>query len=141
MRAVAVAVALAACGGHHHGPARTDDLRHLYVEIDADRGALRDGADRGLAGISFVRPTSHNGDVELQLEASRLDDAGNVTICSVKILALRLPSHDLLGIADGSGRARGTGGVARDDCLAGVAATLVRSKVRVLLQRQLQAKR
>ena len=91
--------------------------------------------------MSYVRAASSNGDVELQVEVGRLDDAGNATTCSVKILVLRLPQHDLLGIADGSGRARGTGGQARDDCVAGVTSSLVRGKVSGLLQRQLRAKR
>lgn len=132
------------CGGHHHGPARTDDPHHLYVEIATEGShddALRDGASAGLANVSFVRPTDHNGDVELQVEVSQLDDARGMTTCSVKILALRLPQHDLLGIADGSGRVRGTGGRARDDCVAGVSTTLVRGKVRALLRRRLDDKR
>ena len=143
MRAVVI-VLLVACGGHHHGPARTDDPHHLYVEVAAEGShddALRDGASRGMETVSFVRPTNHNGDLELQVEVSKLDAVGSTTVCSVQILALRLPQHDLLGIADGSGRVRGTGGQARDDCVAGVTATLVRGKVRVLLQRHLAAKR
>jgi hypothetical protein len=144
VRATAVIVLLVACGGHHHGPARTDDPRHLYVEITAEGShddALRQGASRGLATVSFVRATTHNGDLELQVEVAGLDRAGSTTVCSVKILALRLPEHDLLGIADGSGHVRGTDGRARDDCLAGVSATLVRGKVLALLQRRLAAKR
>ena len=137
-------VVLGACGGHHHGAARTDDPRHLYVEIAAEGShddALHDGAARGLTGMSFVRPADHNGDVELQVEVSRMDTTGNTTVCSVKILVLRLPSHDLLGIADGSAHVRGTNGTARDDCAAGVSATLVRGKVRTLLRRRLDDKR
>jgi hypothetical protein len=118
-----------------------DDLRHLYVEVDADRGALRDGAAAGLAKVSFVVPAEHNGDVELQVEASRLDEAGNATMCSVKILVLRLPQHDLMGIADASARASGTGGTARDACLSRATTSLVGGRVRALLRRRLDEKR
>ncbi|HEY5945457.1 MAG TPA: hypothetical protein VIV40_08195, partial [Kofleriaceae bacterium] len=100
------------------------------------RGALRDGATAGLANVGFVVRADHNGDVELQPEVSRLDGSGRATVCSVKILVLRLPQHDLLGIADGSGR-----GGARDDCIATVTTTLVRGKVRGLLRRRLDEKR
>jgi hypothetical protein len=129
------------CGGHRHGPARDDDPRRLYVEVAADRRALRDGAHAGLAKVAFAVPTRHNGDVELQVEVSRIETTSNATRCSVKILVLRLPQHDLLGIADGSARAQGTDGRARDDCLAGVTTSLVRGKVRALLRRRLDAKR
>lgn len=132
-------VVLAACGAHHHGPNRADDPSHLYVEVCAEGshgGALRDGAHAGLAGLRDVVPTTHNGDVELSVEVSQLDDTGRGKACSVKILVLRLPQHDLLGIADASGR-----GPRADDCLAGVTTTLVRSKVRGLLQRRLRDKR
>lgn len=132
-------VLLAACGAHHHGPNRADDPSHLYVEVYADGshgGALRDGAHEGLAGIGFVVPTTHNGDVELSVEVSHLDDAGRGKACGVKILVLRLPQHDLLGIADASGR-----GPHADACLGGVTTTLVRSRVRGLLQRRLRDKR
>jgi hypothetical protein len=132
---------VAGCGGHHHGPARMDDPRHLYVEVDADHAALRDGAAKGLSNVGYVIPARHNGDVELQVEASRLDTAGDTTHCSVKILVLRLPQHDLLGIADGSARARGTDGRAEDDCLSTLSASLVRGKVRALLRRRLDEKR
>lgn len=140
VRAAVVLVLVAACG-HRHGPNRSDDPRHLYVEIDADGGALRDGAADGLAKIGFVIPTGKNGDVELQVEASRLDTVGNTTKCSVKILVLRLPQHDLMGIADGSANAAGTGGRAEDDCLSALSASLVRGKVRTLLRRRLDEKR
>ncbi|HEY5926506.1 MAG TPA: hypothetical protein VIV11_32690 [Kofleriaceae bacterium] len=143
MRALAVLLLVVACG-HRHGAARTDDPHHLYVEVAPEgshRGALRDGAGAALAKLSYVRAASSHGDVELQVEVARLDDAGDTTTCSVKILVVRLPQHDLLGIADGSGRARGTGGQARDDCVAGVTTSLVRGKVSGLLRRQLQMKR
>jgi hypothetical protein len=141
VRLPAALFVVAACGGHHHGPGRMDDPRHLYVEVDADRGALREGADAALARMSFVVPAEHNGDVELQIETSRLDKSGNATMCSVKILVLRLPQHDLMGIADASARAGGTGGNARDACLSQATNSLVRGKVRGLLHRRLGEKR
>lgn len=119
-------------------------MHHLYVEIAAEgshRGAARDGAEAGLTKVSFARHAGSNGDVELQVEVSRLDTAGHTTMCSVKILVLRLPQHDLLGIADGSGHVGGTDGRARNDCIAGVSTTLVRGKVRTLLRRRLDEKR
>lgn len=144
MYRVAVLALVAACGGHRHGPARDDDPRHLYVEVTADgshRAALRDGAAQGLANIAFAVPSRTGGDVELQAQVSRLDQVGLVTACSVKILVVRLPQHDLLGIADGSARAHGIDGRAADDCVSGVTTSLVRDKVRGLLRRRLEAKR
>ena len=144
MYRVAVLALVAACGGHRHGPARDDDPHRLYVEVSTDgshRAALRDGATQGLANISFAVPSRSNGDVELQAAVSRLDRVGNITACSVKILVVRLPQHDLLGIADGSARAHGTDGRAEDDCVSGVTTSLVRGKVRGLLRRRLEAKR
>jgi hypothetical protein len=144
VRAAVLFVLLAACGGHHHGAARLDDPDHLYVEIAAEgghRGALRDGAEDGLANVGFARTVDTHGDVELQIEAARLDEVGNTTQCSVKILVLRLPQHDLLGIADGSAHVGGTDGRARNDCLAAVSRTLVHGKVRTLLRRRLDEKR
>lgn len=134
-------VCLAACGGHRHGPNRADDPSRLYVEVFADRDSLRHGAHVALQKIRYVVSTNHNGDVELEVEVSSLDTSRGQTLCSVKILVLRLPQHDLLGIADASGRANGTSGGAEDNCLAGTTQTLVRSKVRVLLDRMLRAKR
>ena len=93
------------------------------------------------AKISFAIQSSGNSDVELQPEVSRLDQRGGMTTCSVKILVLRLPQHDLLGIADASGRAGGTDSRARNDCIHGVTSSLVRARVRALLRRRLDAKR
>lgn len=135
-------VALAACGGaHRHGPNRADDPSRLYVEVFADRDALRHGAMVALQRIRYVTTTNHNGDLELQIEAPQLDSNGSQTVCRVKVLALRLPEHDLLAIADASGRASGTGDMAAEQCLATTTQTLVRGKVRTLLDRRLRDKR
>ena len=115
MRVPLVAIALAACGGHRHGPNRADDPRHLYVEVFADRDALRHGAMVALQRVPYVVSTNHNGDLELAVEA-QLDESRGQTSCRVKILALRLPQHDLLAIADATGRANGTGSLAADNC-------------------------
>jgi len=139
------AMNVAACGGASRSSAPVaDDRDHLYVELShrgARGGALRAGAAAGLDTISFARAVERRGDVALQLETARLDVVGHETRCTVKIFVFRLPQRDLLGIADGSARAGGTDGQARDDCLAGVSTSLVRGRVRPLLQRQLRAKR
>lgn len=144
MRALLLlALALAACGGgaHRHGPNRADDPSRLYVEVFADHDALKHGASTALTKVRYVVLTNHNGDLELQIEAPQLDTSGNQTVCRVKILALRLPEHDLLAIADASGRASGTGDLAADQCLQVTTQTLVRGKVRALLDRRLRDKR
>jgi hypothetical protein len=141
---LAALVLVVACGGHRHGPGRDDDPSRLYVEVAADgshRGALRDGAAAGLENIGFAVPSRKNGDVELQVEVTRMDSTGTHTMCAVKILVVRLPQHDLLGIADGSAHAQGTDDRAEDDCVAGVTTSLVRGKVRGLLKLRLDAKR
>lgn len=136
-----VAVGLAACGGHRHGPNRADDPSRLYVEVFANRDPLRHGAMVALQKIRYVVATNHNGDLELQVEAPLVESSGNQTVCRVKILALRLPQHDLLAVADAGGRARGIGGAAAEQCLAATTQTLVRGKVRTLLDRRLRDKR
>ena len=141
MRALALIVCLAACGGHRHGPNRADDPSRLYVEVFADNNALDYGTQLALQRIRYVVPTNHNGDVELKVEKVRVDNSFGQTVCSVKILALRLPQHDLLGIADASGRTRERGRSGADNCLTTTAQALVRGKVRVLLDRMLRAKR
>jgi len=136
-------LALTACSGsHHHGPAmHGDDKRHLYVEIataGAHENALEDGATKGLAALPFVIHVDGGGDVELQVETSKLHSSNGRTTCDVKIFIFRLPQHDLLGIADGSAYAMGDDAGA--DCVGSLAATLVRGKVRALLKRRLDAK-
>jgi hypothetical protein len=90
--------------------------------------------------VAFVGPVKAGGEIELQVEVSDLDVRRSETICKVKVLVLRLPHHSLLGIAEGTARAGGTGDQAADDCIERLGATLVRGKVRTLLKRELRAK-
>ena len=132
----------AACGGgHHHGPNRADDPSRLYVEVFADRDVLRHTAMVVLQRVRYVTTTNHNGDLELQIEVPQLDTHRGKTTCRVKILALRLPQHDLLAVADAGGRTNGSSDVDRDHCLSVTTETLVRGKVRALLDRRLRDKR
>lgn len=103
--------------------------------------ALRAGAEAGLAKISFAVPVDDDGDVELQVELAQLAVVGRQTLCKVKILVLRLPTHDLLGIADGAAQVRGTSDDVGDDCIESLGASLIRGKVRSLLKRRLDDKR
>lgn len=124
-------------------PAASDPDR-LFVKLTgagARKAQLRAGAAVGLTTIPFARSVDHGGDVELQVELARLAISAGATVCTVKILVFRLPQHDLLGIADGTARAGGTGDQARDDCIEGVSSSLVRGKLRALLRRRLDAKR
>lgn len=140
-----IVMATAGChGGHHHGPITHFDPNRLFVEIYADGGnedALRDGAEHGLAQVPYVVRVPDGGELELQVEASLLSTHAHQTQCGVKILANRLPQHDLLGIADGSARAAGTDRRAATECLSHLTATLVGGKVRTLLHKRLEAKR
>ncbi|HWO21769.1 MAG TPA: hypothetical protein VNO30_23530 [Kofleriaceae bacterium] len=144
---VAVATVVAACGSHRHEPAaHPDDISRLYVEISTDRShrrSLQGGAAAGLGKIPFVVevPASRGGDAELQIHVSRLDVVGSETVCSIKILVLRLPQHDLFGMAEGTARAGGTHGQAADDCIARLGESLIGGKVRTLLHKRLDEKR
>jgi len=94
-----------------------------------------------MQSVRFASPVDKRGDVKLSIELVSLDVQGEETICQVKILVLRASTNDLLGIADGSARARGTHDQAGDDCIRGLGANLIRSKVRALLKRQLDMKK
>jgi len=89
--------------------------------------------------VSYARSVADGGDVELHLELAALAPARDVTTCKVKIFVLRLPQHDLLAIADGGARA--TGAAQTNTCLSTVGTAIVREKLPVLLQRQLDAKK
>jgi hypothetical protein len=147
MRALHLLTLVAACVSHRHQPAaHLDDKNRLYVEIDVERrheGPLGDGAKAGLAKIPFVvvMPRNGGGDMELQVQVARLDVVGQETVCNIKILALRLPQHDLFGMAEGTARAGGTRDQARHDCIERLGESLIGGKVRALLQQRLGEKR
>jgi len=133
-----------ACGGHHYGTPASKDPHKLYVELAISGrhdDALRAGVERGLAHVAYAVPVDSAGDVQLEVEVPSLETAGSETLCQVKILVMRAPQHDLLGIADGSARARGTHDQAADDCVASLATNLVRGKVQQVLHQQLAGKR
>jgi hypothetical protein len=144
----AVAVVTAACGSahKHEPPAHPEDVQRLYVELSLERshhGPLESGARAGLAKVPYVvlLPSNRGGDVELQLQVARLDVVGNETVCGIKILALRLPQHDLFGMAEGSARAGGTHDQAGRDCITHLGESLIGGKVQGLLNMRLGEKR
>ena len=147
-RLVLLACLAAACGprAHRHGEPDLGDPGTLQVELSAEGDhddALAAGAGAGLAQVRFAaqRDLNGGGEVELQLRARDVQASGDATVCTVKILIVRLPKHSLVAMAEASGRARGTGGTAAEDCVEGVTAALVRGKVRTALRRQLRARR
>jgi hypothetical protein len=123
---------------HQHGPpAHPDDASTLYVEITShgDHGdILRQGATAGLRTVPHTVEADVGGDVELHVEMASLTPAA----CKVKIFVLRLPQHDLLAIADGGASVTDT---TADACLTVTGTAIVRERLPVLLQRQLDAKR
>jgi len=124
----------------HTAPAHTDDPSKLYVEITSDgdhEAVLRQGASAGLATVPYAVSVDEGGDIELHTELASLTPASDTVACKVKIFVLRLPQHDLLGIADGGARATGEA----DLCLSTIGTTIVRDKLPVLLHRQLDAKK
>ena len=145
---VALVALVAACpAAHkHEPPAHPDDTRRLYVELSlagSHKGPLGDGAKVGLAKVPYVvlLPRNKGGDVELQIEVARLSVVGKETVCGIKVLALRLPQHDLFGMAEGSARAGGTHDQAGRDCIARLGESLIGGKVQGLLSRRLGEKR
>jgi hypothetical protein len=149
MRARLLVVVVAACTAHRHEPAAhpAEDTNRLYVELSVERAherPLREGARAGLARLPFVAllPTDRaGGDVELQIKVARLDVVGRETVCDIKILVLRLPNHELIGMAEGSARASGVHERAGGDCIEQLGASLIDGKVRVLLDQQLVEQR
>ena len=159
MRALAIVI-VAACGGatvvdkpaekppdhvfaHHHiEPAHKDDVDHLYVEITSDgdhEDVLKQSASSGLSNVPYAVSVDEGGDVELHVELASLQATNDPTACKLKIFVMRLPQHDLLGIADGGAQA--TGPNQADTCISSVGVAVVRDRLPTLLQRQLDAKR
>jgi len=145
---VAVVVGSVACGSahKHEPPAHPEDTQRLYVELSlagSHEGPLESGAKAGLAKVPYVvlLPSNRGGDVELQLQVARLDVEGKETVCGIKILAVRLPQHDLFGMAEGSARAGGTHAQAGRDCITHLGESLIGGKVQGLLYKRLGEKR
>ena len=117
------------------------DFDKLYVEVTSDgehANVLRQSATTGLSAVPYVVSVDDGGELELHVEVAKLTPASDGTTCGIKIFVMRLPQHDLLAIADGSGRA--TGANAADTCLSATGTAVVRQKLPPFLQRQLDAK-
>jgi hypothetical protein len=146
VRALALVMSVAACASSHRAEpvVRPDDTR-LKVGLKLARSherPLRDGASAGLARMPFavLLPSSQGGEVELQLDIAQLAVVGHETLCGIKILVMRLPQRDLVGLAEGNARAGGTHAQAASDCISQLGQSLISGKVRPLLQ-QLHADR
>lgn len=150
MRALLVLALAAACTSHGRGgepglgpgAAKPRDPNRVYVELNLERAhrrPLHDGAVAGLARIPFAVPLSpdQGGDTEIEVKVARLAVAGYETVCDINVLVMRLPSHELIGMAEGSARAGGTDAQAADDCLSHLGASLIGGKVRALLDQRL----
>ena len=125
----------------HETPSYTADAERLYVEITSDgdhADVLRKSVTTGIGTLPNIVSVADGGDVELHVELASLTPAGGGTACAVKMFVMRLPQHDLLAIADGSGRATGTGAI--DSCLTATGTAIVKQKLPPFLQRQLQGK-
>ena len=117
------------------------DFDKLYVEVTSDgehASVLRQSATTGLSTVPYVVSVDDGGELELHVEVARLTSASDGTTCGIKIFVMRLPQHDLLAIADGSGHA--TGANAADTCLSATGAAIVKQKLPPFLERQLDAK-
>lgn len=126
----------------HDVSSHAEDPSTLYVEISSEgdhANVLVQSATAGLGTFPNAVSVEEGGDVELHTEVAALAAARGATDCKVKIFVLRLPQHDLLAIADGGAHATGTD--MADTCLSTVGTAIVRQKLPVLLQRQLEAKR
>jgi len=146
VRLLLAASLLVACGGgaHHHGTPIEGDPGHLYVEVTASgdqEDALEDGARAALARMPFAVPVDDRGQIELEASVAELSSRGDATTCRVKVMVLRLPKDALVGLAEGTARARGTGDQAAADCVEHLAGTLIKGKVRGLLRRELRDRR
>ena len=129
------------CQDHLHQVAvYSADFDRLYVEVTSDgehANVLRESATTGLSTVPYIVSVEDEA-VELHVEIASLTAASNSVTCGVKIFVMRLPQHDLLAIADGSGRAAGAN--AADVCLSATGAAIVQQKLPPFLERQLDAK-
>jgi hypothetical protein len=126
----------------HAPPTYVADLDRLYVETTSDgehADVLRTSTTSALGAVPNIVSVDDGGDLELHVELASLTPASDGAACSVKMFVMRLPQHDLLAIADGSGRV--TGATAVDICISTVGTAIVHSKLPPLLQRQLDSKR
>ena len=124
-------------------PSHAQELDKLYVEVssDGDYGdTLVSSATSNLAATDFVVATQEGADIELHVELAALTKAPGAIDCKVKIFVLRLPQHDLLAIADGAGRATGSGSTP-DACVSIVGGAVVRNKLPLIFEKRLEAKR
>jgi hypothetical protein len=96
---------------------------------------LRAAGERGVERLSFAHQVRRHGEAELEVELADVAVDGN-THCTVKVMVLALPSHDLLGIAEGGGTTQGHGDVALADCITSVGVALIERKVQPLLRRR-----
>lgn len=127
---------------HHVAPQHAQDTDRLYVEVTSDgdhEDALKASAATGLETMPYTVSVDQGGDVELHVELASLQDATDPTACKLKIFVMRLPQHDLLGIADGGAQADGANQT--DTCISSVALAIVRDRLPTLLERQLAAKK
>ena len=128
--------------GHlHESPTYTADFDKLYIEITSDgehADVLRRSVATGLGAVPYAVTVEDGGDLELHAELASLTPSSDGTVCKVKLFVMRLPQHDLLAIADGSGRT--TGPTPPDACLSTTGTAIVQQKLPPFLQRQLDAK-
>lgn len=125
----------------HETPSYRADGDKLYVEITSDDehgDLLIKSAVAGLTATDYVVAVTEGGDVELHLEVASFEKAPQGTSCRLKIFVLRMPQHDLLAIADGG--AQVTGRRPSEECLSATSTSIVRDKLPVLFQRQLEFK-
>ena len=125
----------------HETASYVADLDKLYVEVTSDdehADVLRTSVMSGLSAMSFIVPVSDGGDIELHVEVASLVATSQQTKCRVKIFVMRVPQHDLLAIADGG--ANVSGHSPTDTCLSSTSAAIVRDKLPLVFQRQLEAK-
>lgn len=125
----------------HESPTYVADLDKLYIEITSEGDhaeVLRRSVNAGLGAVPYAASVEDGGDLELHAQLASLTPGTDGTSCKVKLFVMRLPQHDLLAIADGSGRT--TGNTPADACVSTTGTAIVQQKLPPFLQRQLDAK-